>query len=88
MAKKLTSQQCSIRTQINTDFSQEKLPLLLRVTSEEAAQEAQELRALKKLVRDLELQLAARRISAEMDANPTKVINLTEIEKRLGLHER
>ncbi|MFN8488158.1 MAG: hypothetical protein U0350_11235 [Caldilineaceae bacterium] len=69
---------------MNPDFSQEELSLTSMATSEQAAQE---LRALKKRARDLELLLEAKRISAEMKTDPTKVIKLSEIKKRLGLHE-
>ncbi len=64
---------------------QHSKPLIVMVTPEQWDHTAQELQTLKKRVRDLELQLEAKRISAEMDADPTKVINLTQIEKKLGL---
>ena len=67
---------------------QHSKPLIVMVTPEQWDRAAQELQTLKKRVRDLELQLEARRISTEMDADPAKVIKLTDIEKRLGLHER
>ena len=66
---------------------QHSKPLIVMVTPEQWDQAAQELQALKKRVRDLELLLEAKRISAEMKTDPTKRINLTEVEKRLGFHE-
>jgi len=67
---------------------QHSKPLIVMVTPEQWDRTAQELQTLKKRVSDLELRLEAKRISAEMDADLTKVVKLTDIEKRLGLYER
>ncbi len=65
---------------------QHSKPLVVMVTPEHWDQTARDLQALKLRVRRLELLLEAKRISAAMDADPTKVIKLTDLEQRLLNH--
>lgn len=65
---------------------QHSKPLAVMVTPEQWDQTARDLKALKQRVRQLELLLEAKRISAAMDADPTKVIRLADLEKRLLSH--
>jgi len=68
---------------MNADLNQ-KVSTNRVLASEQAEQTIQ---ALKKPLDDLELRLEAKRISAEMKADPTKRVLLSEIEKRLGLRQ-
>jgi len=65
---------------------QHSKPLVVMVTPAQWDQTARDLQALKKRVRHLELLLEAKRISAEMDADPAKIVKLTDLEQRLLPH--
>jgi PHD/YefM family antitoxin component YafN of YafNO toxin-antitoxin module len=65
---------------------QHNKPLAVMVTPEQWDWTAQTFQALKKRIRDLELLLEARRVSARMDADPSSIVKLGELEKRLATH--
>lgn len=65
---------------------QHSKPLAVMVTPTQWDQTARELQTLKKRIHKLELLLEAKRISAEIDADPSKVIKLADLEKRLLNH--
>ena len=65
---------------------QHSKPLVVMTTPEQWDQIARDIQFLTKRIRHLELVIESKRISAEMDTDPTKVVKLADLEKRLLGH--